>query len=109
MTTEAMARCRNCGLLSKDEAISCERGDCYISDWNVQPGRTYPRRGALHLDGWSGRTIQPVVVMAETPKRYRVMATSAEGLRVPRGRHQSVLIIYRPGTHLVPKYAVTFE
>lgn len=65
------------------------------------------RRAVLHLDGWAGRTRQPCLVVSETPKRYRVRALPGSELRVPKGR-QGLVIIYPPGTHLVPKYAITF-
>ena len=67
-----------------------------------------PARGTLHLDGWGGRTSQSCVVVSETPKRYRVMAVDQEGLKV-RTRGRGLLTVYRPGTYLVPKHAVTFE
>ena len=65
------------------------------------------RDAIVHLDGWGGRTEQPCVVVGETPKRYRVRAKWNSELRLPKGRHGLTLILY-PGTHLVPKRAITF-
>jgi hypothetical protein len=59
--------------------------------------------GWLHLDGWEGRTKQPVKVVGQTPKRYRIKPEGDIPVRLA-GRSRSV----RPGeTVLVPKYAVT--
>lgn len=38
MTRGRMAKCAHCGVLSFDEALACEMGDCQIVDWD------YPRR-----------------------------------------------------------------
>jgi len=72
----------------------------------MAPNQEWPRRGTLVTDGWGGRYEQPVIVEAETPKRYRVRAVNQE-LRLPRGR--GVLKVLRSGTVLVPKYAVRLE
>lgn len=66
----------------------------------------FPRRGVLMIDGWGGRSYQPVVVEAETPKRYRVRAVE-EKIRLPL-RGNGVRIVLRSGTVLVPKTAVRF-
>lgn len=66
-----------------------------------------PREATLHTDGWGGRQRQPCLVLAETPKRYRIRARPGQELRLPNGRH-GVTIILSSGTHLVPKYAITF-
>lgn len=61
----------------------------------------------LFTDGWGARTGQPVIVVNETPKRYRVLGVN-DALRLPmRGR--GLRVIYRPATALVPKYAVKLE
>jgi hypothetical protein len=65
------------------------------------------QRGILVMDGWGGRSYQPVVIESETPKRYRVRAVG-ESLRLPSRGH-GVRIILRSGTVLVPKYAVRLE
>lgn len=62
------------------------------------------RRGELLIDGWEGRTAQPVIIEGETPKRYRVRAVG-ESLRLPL-RGNGVRIVLRSGTVLVPKAAV---
>lgn len=67
----------------------------------------FPRSAVLHLDGWGGRTQQHCIVIAETPKRYRVRAINGGELRVPT-RGQGLLLIHWPGTYLVPKRAITF-
>lgn len=66
--------------------------------------RPAERRGLLVIDGWEGRTYQPVVIEGETPKRFRVRAVN-ESLRLP-SRGRGVRIILRSGTVLVPKSAV---
>ncbi len=59
--------------------------------------------GWLHLDGWEGRTKQPVKVVGETPKRYRITPEGETPVRLA-GRSRSV----SPGeTSLVPKYSIT--
>lgn len=30
-----MARCKHCGIVSVDEALACELGDCTITAWHV--------------------------------------------------------------------------
>ena len=58
------------------------------------------QRGILKLDGWAGTTLQPIIVVAETPKRYRIRAEQETRLA---GRCRYL----RPGeTVLVPKDAV---
>jgi len=76
----------------------------------IDPRATVPneRLATLHLDGWSGRTQQPCVVVGETPKRYRIRALAGSELRLPR-RGQGITIIYCPGTHLVPKHAIVLQ
>lgn len=61
-----------------------------------------PRDAYICTDGWEGRTEQFVLVVGETPKRYRIMATQGTKLA---GRSRWL----KPGqTALVPKYAVRF-
>lgn len=67
-----------------------------------------PQIATLHTDGWGGRQRQTVVVIAETPKRYRIRAFQSGEIRVPAGRH-GILKIFGNGTHLVPKTAITFD
>jgi len=67
-----------------------------------------PRRGVLMIDGWGGRSYQPVVVEAETPKRYRVRAVG-DRLRLPSHGGRGVRIVFRSGTVLVPKTAVRLD
>jgi hypothetical protein len=60
------------------------------------------RRAKLHLDGWAGRWAEDVIVVDETPKRYRIRVDKRVRLAGPH-RYLS------PGqTALVPKRAVTF-
>lgn len=55
----------------------------------------------LCMDGWAGRTKEPVKIVGETPKRYRVELL--KDCRLP-GRNKSG----KAGEIvLVPKYAVT--
>jgi hypothetical protein len=56
----------------------------------------------LHLDGWAGATKQAVMVVGETPKRYRIRAVDGEAVRLA-GRRR----ISQAETALVPKHAVT--
>lgn len=65
------------------------------------------RRGVLLIDGWEGRSAQPVIIEDETPQRYRVRAVN-EQLRLP-SRGNGVRIILRGGTVLVPKHAVRLD
>lgn len=60
------------------------------------------RQGFVHLDGWAGRTKQPVEVIGETPKRYRVKAIGKVHLA---GRCR---VLLDGETALVPKYAISF-
>lgn len=60
------------------------------------------RGGLLCLDGWSGRVEQPVAVIGETPKRYRIRA-------ITRTRLAGLYRWLKPGdTALVPKNAIKF-
>ena len=54
------------------------------------------RPAVVHQDGWAGRTQTPVMVIGETPKRYRV--------RWLQGSYRRAA----GDVTLVPKYAVTF-
>lgn len=61
------------------------------------------KRAFLHLDGWEGRTKQPVFVIGETKARYRIGCDQTTRLA---GRCRKI----EPGeTVLVPKYAITFD
>lgn len=57
----------------------------------------------LHLDDeWEGITRQPVIVVGETQKRYRICSISPEPVRLAGGR-----LLGPDTTALVPKYTVT--
>ena len=60
------------------------------------------RKGYIQLDGWSGRTESAVMVIGETPKRYRIQAIGRTKLA---GRDRW---LNEGETTLVPKRAVTF-
>lgn len=65
--------------------------------------RVKPQPAWLHLRGWEGETVQEVEIIAETPKRYRVMPVGKRAVKLA-GRERWL----RPGeTALVPKSAVT--
>ena len=38
-----LAKCTHCGVLSVDEALACEMGDCQIVDWHVSVRKKPPR------------------------------------------------------------------
>lgn len=57
----------------------------------------------LLMDGWEGRTEQPILVVGETPQRYRIKAVARTKLA---GRCRW---IYTGETALVPKHAVRFS
>jgi hypothetical protein len=61
------------------------------------------RQAWLLMDGWEGRTEQAVLVVGETPKRYRIKAVARTKLA---GRCRW---ISAGETALVPKYAVRFS
>jgi len=70
----------------------------------------------LHLDGWAGPTKQPIIVIGESPKRYRIMAdveAVALGLGDVQPHDTSVRLAGRRRTLraretvLVPKRAIT--
>ena len=60
------------------------------------------RRGRLCLTGWGGSAQHEVIIVAETPKRYRIkLPDGASWIRLPSRR------TLQPGdTALVPKHAV---
>ena len=61
-------------------------------------------RAWLLMDGWAGRTAAPVVVVGETPSRYRIRGVGTRPVRLA-GHLRFVM----PGdTALVPRYAVHF-
>lgn len=61
------------------------------------------KKGLLCLDGWMGYTETAVIVIGETPKRYRIRAVTNTKLA---GRARWL----RPGeVALVPKYAIKFK
>ena len=59
-----------------------------------------PKQAYLMMDGWGGRHDQAVLVIGETPKRYRIKAVMRTRLA---GRCRW---IYTGETALVPKTAV---
>lgn len=63
---------------------------------------TPSREGYIQLDGWGGRTESRVLVIGETPKRYRIQAIARTKL-AGRDRYLNA-----GGTALVPKRAVSF-
>lgn len=64
---------------------------------------SFPRLGFLVLLGWHGDSSQPVRVIGETPKRWRIEPTGQEPVRLAGKRW------VRPGSSaLVPKHAVRF-
>lgn len=63
------------------------------------------RYAELHLDGWMGRLSQDVLVVGETPKRFRIRPVGSDPVRLP-GRNR---YLYPGDTALVPKYAVRFR
>lgn len=58
------------------------------------------RYGTLGIDGWAGGLQQPVGIIGETPKRYRILALTYTYL-AGRGRR-----LYQGESALVPKSAV---
>jgi hypothetical protein len=59
-------------------------------------------RGVLMKDGWAGRIDTPVLVVGETPKRFRITPPNDEPVKLA-GRARWL----QPGqTALVPKHAV---
>lgn len=63
---------------------------------------TQEQRAVICLSGWQGRTETPVLVVGETPKRYRIKAVERTKLA---GRDRW---IEKDDTALVPKHAVRF-
>lgn len=62
------------------------------------------RRAKIHMDGWSGRTSSEVIVVDETPRRFRIKTIDSKAVKLA-GRNRWLL----PGaTALVPKGAVEF-
>jgi hypothetical protein len=69
----------------------------------TQDALTTPsREGFIQLDSYAGRTESRVLVIGETPKRYRIQAITRTKL-AGRGRYLS-----SGETTLVPKRAVSF-
>lgn len=64
---------------------------------------TFPRPGVLVMWSWGGETRQPVEVVGETPKRYRIRALHRTKIG---GRNRW---LERGDKALVPKGAVRFE
>ena len=61
-----------------------------------------PRRATITLGGWHGLSTQEVLVVSETPKRYRIRAIAKTRLA---GRHRSLEVGQQA---LVPRHVVTF-
>ena len=53
----------------------------------------------LGLTGWHGIVWHPVIIIGETPKKYRIRIT--EDLRFPGGQHHSAGSVV-----LVPKHSI---
>ena len=64
--------------------------------------RNTARTAYICLDGYAGRTEQAVMVIGETPKKYRIKA-------VMRTKLGGARWLYVGETALVPKYAVRFS
>lgn len=60
-------------------------------------------RGWLHLDGWAGRTKQPVMVMGNTATKYRITPDGVEEVQLAGAGRKLVT----GESELVPKTAVT--
>lgn len=60
------------------------------------------RQAYVAVDSWSGRHDYAVIVVGETPKRYRIQAVME--MRLPNRKHLKV-----GDTALVPKRAVRFS
>ncbi len=61
------------------------------------------RRGVLCLQDWSGYSEQPILIVGETAKRYRIQTPNHQVTVKLSGRSRWL----RPGfTALVPKHAV---
>lgn len=69
-----------------------------MTDRSSTPERT----GYIQLDGWGGRSESKVVVIGETPKRYRIRAIARTKL-AGRDRYLNA-----GETTLVPKRALSF-
>jgi hypothetical protein len=63
------------------------------------------RPAKIHLDGWAGHRKQAVIVVGETPKRYRVRPAGDTPVQVAGRRRW----LHSNQTTLVPKDAVTFD
>jgi hypothetical protein len=71
------------------------------ADVSAAPAAQNPRTGRVHLQSWAGHSSHPVIILAETPKRFRVQYIEPARLPTrfrPRGAIQ-----------LVPKHAVSFD
>lgn len=62
---------------------------------------SFPAKGILIINGWAGRREIPVLIVGETPKRYRIQAIQPIKLV---GRY-----IESGETNLVPQNAIDFE
>jgi hypothetical protein len=70
----------------------------------TKPSHATPRAAYLCLDGWAGRSEQAVMVVGETPKRYRIRAVM-DGTRMQGNWRQ-----LKAGQEaLVPKRAIRFS
>lgn len=61
------------------------------------------RQAVLMTDGWAGYMEQPIIVISETPKRYRIIAKDKPVRLAGRQGYVS-----GDSSVLVPKYAVKF-
>lgn len=68
-------------------------------------GSQFPRPGRLGLVGWHGTSWVTVMVVGETPKRYRIANHSTQPIKLA-GRYRWL----DPGQRvLVPKTAIRFD
>ena len=58
----------------------------------------------LWLDGWEGVTRTPVLVVGETPRRYRIRPAGTRAVKLA-GRQRWLV---PDSTTLVPKHAISF-
>lgn len=62
------------------------------------------RLAEVGTNGWAGRVWHPVVVIGETPKRYRIKSRDGKAYTFAANRK-----LAEGASMLVPKHAVRFE
>lgn len=70
MSLGPMSRCRHCGVLSVDEALACEEGDCAITDWYV-PIKKRKRRKAGNKKSHSAKRADRIILCAGCDQNIR--------------------------------------